>query len=91
MAEVTIKLPSPLSRLAGRAELRVEGATVGAALQALDSVAPGVRDRICDEHGEVRQHVLVFVNGTNIRELAGVKTALVGGETLVVFPAVSGG
>jgi sulfur-carrier protein len=66
-------------------------ATVGEALTALGSRAPGVLDRIVDEQGVVRQHVNVFLNETSIRDLEGLNTRVADGSTIYLLASVSGG
>lgn len=92
--EITVELPGALQPYAaGRPEvtLHPRGGTVGDALDALAGRHPGVVDRVVDERGAVRRHVNVFVDGDDIRFLAGLDTAVREGSTIVIFPAVSGG
>jgi molybdopterin converting factor small subunit len=87
---VTVRIPGPLRPYCdGKARLAVEGAaTVEAAIAALPT---GVRERILDEQGNVRQHVNVFVGANDIRGTGGLATPLVDGVSVFVIPAVSGG
>jgi sulfur-carrier protein len=87
---VTVRIPGPLRPYCdGRDRLDVEGAsTVEAAIAALPA---GVRERILDEQGKVRQHVNVFVGASDIRGTGGLETSLMDGDSLFVIPAVSGG
>ena len=87
---VTVKIPGPLRPFCdGKSELRIEGAaTVAAALAGLPS---GVRTRVLDEQGQVRQHVNVFVGKEDIRGTGGLETPLPDGASVFVIPAVSGG
>ena len=65
--------------------------TIAEALSAVGEKSPGALDRIMDERGDVRRHVNVFVNGENIRFLAGVNTPVPNDATILVIAAVSGG
>ena len=87
---VTVRIPGPLRPFCeGKAQLVVEGAaSVDAAIAALPA---GVRERILDEQGRLRQHVNVFVGPTDIRETGGLATPLTDGASVFVIPAVSGG
>lgn len=92
---LTIRLSPVLRDLAGGArtvELSLaDGATVGDALLALAQAHPGVGRRVCDEQGQVRRHVNVFVGADNIRDLDGQQTVLADGAELSILPAISGG
>jgi molybdopterin converting factor small subunit len=92
--EITFALPGALQPFAGGAPevtLDAGGATVADALAALAGRHGGVVDRVLTERGEVRQHVNVFVDGDNIRFLAGLETPVARGSTITIVPAVSGG
>ncbi len=76
-----------LARLrAGRAELPVEAATVGAALVAADAACPGLR--VLRDTG-LSPEYLVSVGGR--RFTADLTESLTGGEPLLVFGADAGG
>ncbi len=88
-----VHLPGVLAPYAGgRSRVTLEaGPDVGAALAALFALHAGLRDRIQNERGEVRQHVNVFVGSENVRDLNGLATPLPDGAELFILPAVSGG
>jgi sulfur-carrier protein len=90
-ANVTIQLPPALVRVAGVPRVDVRGASVAAALDSLDLQHPGLSDRVRTEAGEVRRHVLIYLNDTEVRELRGLETPLQNGDRLFVVAAVSGG
>ena len=72
-------------------ELGGTHATVGEAFEALWALHPGVRDRVVNEQGEVRQHVNVFVGAESIRFTGGFSTPVMDGGEISIVPAVSGG
>lgn len=90
-----MRLPAVLREFAdGAATLTVAlppAPTVRNLLAALAEVAPALERRIRDERGEVRRHVNVFVGEGNIRDDAGLDTAIPAGAEISVIPAVSGG
>lgn len=89
MPRVRLLLPQSLRLywdVAASADL--EGATLAEALGSLDG---GVRARILDDQGRVREHVLVFVNGQRVRREDLATVALADGDVVRVLPAVSGG
>lgn len=85
----TIILPRSLIALFPAAPRRcdVEAATVADAIDRLDDLAPGMRNRILDAGPVIREHIKVFVDGTP----ATLETALRSDSSLHIIPAVSGG
>ena len=89
---ITVFIPGVLrSCSAGARELTLSAATVRAALAQLERSHPPLYRSVCDETGAVRRHVNLFVNIENIRDGAGLDTALASGDILTIMPAVSGG
>ena len=89
---VTILIPSPLRRYCGGLrDVTLAGETVREALRELERGHPTLYTSVCDETGAVRRHVNLFVNSSHIRDLAGLDTGLVPGDTVTILPAVSGG
>lgn len=89
---VTVKIPTPLRKIAGGQDrATVEGSTLEAVIDALESEFPGMKSRICDESGQVRHFVNIYVNGEDIRYLEGLGTPAKNGDEVSIVPAVAGG
>jgi len=89
---VTVFIPGLLRACCdGARELAISAATVRATLQEIERSHPPLYRSVCDETGAVRRHVNLFVNNDNIRDGAGLDTALASGDILTIMPAVSGG
>jgi sulfur-carrier protein len=90
---VTLRLPSALADVAGGRSLVVEPAPadVGALLDEVEAVNPALARRIRDETGAVRRFVNVYVDGDDIRHVAGTATPLRAGAEVHVLPSVAGG
>ena len=89
---VQVRVPTPLRRYtAGSGAVEADGATVAALVDDLDKRYPGMKDRICDDAGQVRRFVNIFVNGEDIRFLSRLDTALKAGDELSIVPAIAGG
>lgn len=89
---VKVLVPSPLRRLtSGESEVQAEGQTLGETIEDLERRFPGVKERICDEAGELRRFVNVYVNGEDVRFLQGLVTPLKAGDEISIVPAVAGG
>jgi len=88
---VTVKIPAQL-RLAtdGEEEVKVEGDTVGEALDAVFDAHAELRERITED-GTLRRFVNVYVSGEDIRFQDGLDTQLSDGDEVTILPAVAGG
>jgi molybdopterin converting factor small subunit len=88
---ITVKLPTQLRDAAGgAAQLQVEGATVGDALESVFALHGELRERLYQD-GDLRRFVNVYVSGEDIRFLDGLQTAVPAGGELTILPAVAGG
>jgi hypothetical protein len=72
-------------------EEAVDGATVRAALEAYFARHAAVRTYVLDEQGELRQHVVVFVDGVQVRDRASLGESVGSGAEIYVMQALSGG
>ena len=89
---ITVRYPGTLRAYCqGASKLMVTASDVQAALDQLERDHPALHVNICDETGKVRQHLNLFVNTENVRELDGLATKLAPGDVLTILPAVSGG
>ncbi len=89
---IRVLIPTPLRRFTGgEGRVAATGTTVGDLLTDLDRRYPGLKGQICDEDGQIRRFVNVFVNGRNVRDEAGEGTALNPGDEVGVIPAMAGG
>ena len=87
-----IRIPTPLRKLTGDLEVvQAEGSTVGELLQSLDTTYPGLKERICDESGNVRRFVNVYLNDEDIRFLDERATPVKDGDEISIVPAIAGG
>jgi len=77
---------------APRTQVEVSGAnTVFEVIERLDYEVPGIRDKILDPDGRVRRFLNVFLNGEDVRFLAGLATPVSNKDELVILPAIAGG
>jgi molybdopterin synthase sulfur carrier subunit len=66
-------------------------ATVGEALEVLWQQHLGLRDRVLNEQGNLRQHVNIFLDDENVRRKQLLATTLPENCEITILPAVSGG
>lgn len=84
-----IRIPSPLrSYTRGAANVVADGSTVEELLADLDRQFPGIRFRVVDEQGALREHMTVWLDGERCRDLSSPVDGL---DEVVVMQALSGG
>jgi molybdopterin synthase sulfur carrier subunit len=89
---VNVRIPTPLRKLTGEMDVvSGDGGTLTSCIESLEEQFPGLKERLCDEAGELRRFVNVYVNGEDVRFLAGMATALKAGDEVSIVPAVAGG
>lgn len=89
---VRVRIPTPLRKLTQDHDVvNANGDSLSAAITDLEARYPGIRQRLLDERGDLRRFVNVFVNGEDVRFLAGLETALREGDEVSIVPAVAGG
>lgn len=88
----SVLIPTPLRKLTNDLELvEASGSNVGELLDNLDKAYPGLKERVCDESGNVRRFVNVFVNGEDIRFLDEKQTPVSEKDEISIVPAIAGG
>ena len=89
---IMVRIPTPLRRVTnGQDKVQVNGDSVGAIIGDLDSQFPGLKERLCDDQGELRNFVNIYVNGEDVRFLDGINSATAEGDEISIVPAVAGG
>lgn len=88
----TVYIPTPFRRATGNADrIPVSAGTVGAALDELERLHPGLRELVRDAAGRVHPHVNLYVNAEAIEDREGLATPLRDGDELTIVPALAGG
>lgn len=77
----------------GQSQIVVDSpaATVAEALDSLWQQHLGLRDRVVNEQGNLRQHVNIFLNDESVRRKQVLDTALPDNCEITILPSVSGG
>lgn len=87
-----VELPSALrGRAAGRARVKVDGATVAEALESLCRAHPELRPQLFGAGGALKRTVGIFLGEDDVRSAEGLARALGPGELLVLVAAMAGG
>jgi molybdopterin synthase sulfur carrier subunit len=89
---IKVRIPTPLRPLTkGQGEVETKAGNVLEMIETLNSAHPGIKDRLCDETGELRRFVNIYVNEEDIRFLKGKLTSLKDGDEVSIVPAIAGG
>jgi molybdopterin synthase sulfur carrier subunit len=89
---VNIVIPTLLRKLTADSDLvELEAGTVQEALDKLDVNYPGFRARVCEQNGDLRQFINIYINGEDIRFLENLSTPLPSGAEVSIVPAIAGG
>ena len=89
---VVVRIPGPLRPLTnGEPQADVEASNIKETIDALESLYPGMKERLLEESGEIRYFVNVYLNGEDVRFLQELDTAIKAGDEVSIVPAVAGG
>lgn len=90
---ITVRIPTPLRKLTNEQDTVTasEGGTLGQLIDALEQQYPGLKERLCDETGELRRFVNIYVNGDDVRFHSGLQTPVEADAEVSIVPAVAGG
>lgn len=89
---IKVRIPTPLRPLTkNQGEVSVAAASIEDLVNNLEAAYPGIKARLCDEKGELRRFVNIYVNEEDIRFLNGKNTVLKTGDEVSIVPAIAGG
>lgn len=88
----SVRIPTPLRKLTSdKDEVNISAANIAQLIDEMESQYPGIKSRLCDESGNVRRFINLYVNNEDIRFLKGKETALNEGDIVSIIPAIAGG
>src|SRR5207245_10960827 len=89
---VKVRIPTPLRTLTGgKSEVETPASDIQSLIESLNGRFPGLKDRVCDDKGEIRRFVNIYLNEEDIRFLKGKHTPLKDGDEVSIVPAIAGG
>ena len=89
---VKVRIPTPLQKLTkDEEEVEIKASSIKELIDSLEKNYPGIKERICDESGNVRRFVNIFLNDEDIRFLEKETTPLKEGDVVSIIPAIAGG
>ncbi len=89
---ITIRIPPPLRKFTGGAEVAESDATnLTGLFESLERQFPGIKKALCAEDGTPHRFVNIYVNDEDIRFLGGAGYAFEDGDEVLLIPAIAGG
>jgi molybdopterin synthase sulfur carrier subunit len=89
---VNVRIPTPFRKLTKDKEtVQATGVNVAAIVESLEGQYPGLKERLCDERGELRRFVNIYLNDEDIRFAQGKATPVKDGDEISIIPAIAGG
>jgi molybdopterin converting factor small subunit len=89
---IKVLIPTALQKFTNeQATIECKGSSVAELLDDLEANCPGIKARLCDDSGQPRRFLNIYVNDEDIRFLDNTETALNDGDQVSIVPAVAGG
>jgi sulfur-carrier protein len=89
-----VRFPATLSQNGARGMIEIDvrtATTLGSLFGEIEKRAPGATGRILDGNGKPFGYVNLYVNGDDVRHVAGMDTTVREGDEILILPAISGG
>jgi sulfur-carrier protein len=89
---VTVQIPSALRRhTGGAAKVTCCASNLNELFSSLGGQFPQLKPTLCDESGQIRRFLNVYVNEEDIRFLGGASYAFKEGDEVLLVPSIAGG
>ncbi len=89
---IKVRIPTPLRKLTqDKDTVEASGKTIQDVLDNLEKSHPGLKERLCDERGDLRRFVNIYLNDEDIRFAQGKDTLVKDGDEISIIPAIAGG
>ncbi|MFX1466615.1 MAG: ubiquitin-like small modifier protein 1 [Promethearchaeota archaeon] len=71
--------------------IEIESTVASAVHKLIEKYGDDLRERLLDNDGQFRKHIVLYVNGKDVRYLNGFDTKLKDGDEIAFLPAAAGG
>ena len=89
---IKVRIPTPLRKLTGdKSVVEVEGKNIGELIENLEKNFKGIKQRLCEEDGNLRRFINIYLNEEDIRFIKGKETLVKDGDEVSIVPAIAGG
>lgn len=88
----TVYIPSVLrATVGGVKSLEIDGSSIRSVVDGLVERHPNLRGQLLTDDGDLNRFVNVYVNGQDVRYLAGLETPVTPTDEVRLLPAMAGG
>jgi molybdopterin converting factor small subunit len=88
----TIYIPTPLRQFTNKkSQIVLSAKNISSLFSALEDSCPGFKNQLYNSDGTIKRYINVFVNGKDIRNLAGEQTPVEDRDEIYIVPAMAGG
>lgn len=89
---IKVRIPTPLRKITqDKDEVEASGTNIKEIIEDLETNYTGLKERICEENGELRKFVNFYLNDEDIRFMENLETPVKDGDELSIIPAIAGG
>lgn len=89
---IKVRIPTPLRKLTnGESEVEANGADISELIDDLEKSYPGIKSKLCEENGNVRKFLNIYLNDDDIRFMDSLATEVREGDNISLIPAIAGG
>ena len=89
---IKVRIPTPLRKLTnGESEVEAIGADIAQLIEDLEKNYPGIKGKLCEENGNVRKFLNIYLNDDDIRFMDSLATEVRDGDNVSLIPAIAGG
>ena len=89
---INVRIPTPLRKLTnGESEVEANGADISQLIDDLEKNYPGIKGKLCEDNGNVRKFLNIYLNDDDIRFMYSLATEVKDGDNVSLIPAIAGG
>ena len=89
---INVRIPTPLRKLTnGESEVEANGADISQLIDDLEKNYPGIKGKLCEDNGNVRKFLNIYLNDDDIRFMDSLATEVKDGDNVSLIPAIAGG
>ncbi len=89
---IKVSVPAPLRQYCDKQkEIELEGSNVKEVLDSMSNKYNLLYSKVCDENGNVRHYVNLYINGVDIKKKESLQSSVNQGDSITIIPAVAGG